>query len=162
MTLHKWCTNLSPTTAQEEFLLDRNSEEIQVRTPGMIWNSERLPPDISQQWENFIKTLPVLEKIKVPRCFLKISAISVVLHGFADASSKTYGAVIYMQTVSIAEESNCQLLCSKSHVAPTKLVTIPRLELCACLLLSKLTRKVISALNMQTESVRFYIRSCVD
>ncbi|GFQ65677.1 integrase catalytic domain-containing protein [Trichonephila clavata] len=72
---------------------------------------EILPPDISQQWENFIKTLPDLEKIKVPRCFLKISAIGVVLHGFADASSKAYGAVVYMQTVSITEESNCQLLC---------------------------------------------------
>ncbi|GFY48708.1 DUF1758 domain-containing protein [Trichonephila inaurata madagascariensis] len=29
-TLHKWCTNLSPTTAQEEYPLDRNSEEIQL------------------------------------------------------------------------------------------------------------------------------------
>ncbi|GFT01226.1 uncharacterized protein TNCV_3373451 [Trichonephila clavipes] len=38
-TLHKWCMNLSPTTAQEEFPLDRNLEEIQVKTLGMIWNS---------------------------------------------------------------------------------------------------------------------------
>ncbi|GFS38910.1 integrase catalytic domain-containing protein [Trichonephila inaurata madagascariensis] len=80
---------------------------------------EILPPDISQQWENFVKTLPDLEKIKIHRCFLKISAISVVVHGLADASSKAYCAVIYMQTVSIAEEPNCQLLCSKSRVAPT-------------------------------------------
>ncbi|GFQ71249.1 uncharacterized protein TNCT_434151 [Trichonephila clavata] len=38
MTLHKWCTDLSPTNAKE-FPLDRNSEEIQVKTLGMIWNS---------------------------------------------------------------------------------------------------------------------------
>ncbi|GFQ84462.1 uncharacterized protein TNCT_33841 [Trichonephila clavata] len=38
MTLHKWCTNLSSTNAKE-FPLDRNSEEIQVKTLGMIWNS---------------------------------------------------------------------------------------------------------------------------
>ncbi|GBN79849.1 hypothetical protein AVEN_126520-1 [Araneus ventricosus] len=38
MTLHKWCSSYSPTTAQE-FPLDRNSEEIQVKTLGMIWNS---------------------------------------------------------------------------------------------------------------------------
>ncbi|GFQ78898.1 uncharacterized protein TNCT_606491 [Trichonephila clavata] len=78
MTLHKWCTNLSPTNAKE-FPLDRNSEEIQVKTGH----------DLEQY-----------------------------------ASSKAYGAVVYMQTVSITEESNCQLLCSKSRVAPTKLVTI--------------------------------------
>ncbi|GFQ98383.1 uncharacterized protein TNCT_696241, partial [Trichonephila clavata] len=38
MTLHKWCTSLFPTNAKE-FPLDRNSEEIQVKTLGMIWNS---------------------------------------------------------------------------------------------------------------------------
>ncbi|GBN91970.1 hypothetical protein AVEN_147041-1, partial [Araneus ventricosus] len=108
---------------------------------------EILPPDISQQWENFIKTLPDLEKIKIPRYFLETNAIRVILHGFADASSKGYGAVIYFQTVPINEESNCQLLCSKSRVAPTKIMTIPRFELSACLLLSKLTHKVISALK---------------
>ncbi|GFY08661.1 uncharacterized protein TNCV_810941 [Trichonephila clavipes] len=43
MTLRKWCTNLSPTTAQEEFPLDRNSEEIQVKPLGMIWNSVSIP-----------------------------------------------------------------------------------------------------------------------
>ncbi|GBM56961.1 hypothetical protein AVEN_224873-1 [Araneus ventricosus] len=52
---------------------------------------EILPPDISQQWENFIKTLPDLEKIKIPRCFLETNAIRVILHGFSDASSKGYG-----------------------------------------------------------------------
>ncbi|GFR33888.1 integrase catalytic domain-containing protein [Trichonephila clavata] len=122
MTLHKWYTDLSPTTVQEEFPLVRYSEEIQVKTLGMIWNS--------------------------------ISVISVVLHGFADASSKAYGAVIYMQTVSITDESNYQLLCSKSRVAPIELVPISRLELCACLLLSKLTRRVISAVKMQIESMQ--------
>ncbi|GFR24894.1 integrase catalytic domain-containing protein [Trichonephila clavata] len=61
-----------------------------------------------------------------------------------------------MQAVSIIEESNCQLLCSKSRIAPTKLMTILRLELCACLLLSKLTRKVISALKMQIESMQLW------
>ncbi|GFQ84269.1 DUF1758 domain-containing protein [Trichonephila clavata] len=51
MTLHKWCPNLSPTTAQEEFPLDRNSEEIQVRTLGMIWNSiQKLSKDF--QWKH--------------------------------------------------------------------------------------------------------------
>ncbi|GBM04168.1 hypothetical protein AVEN_115538-1 [Araneus ventricosus] len=222
MTLHKWCSSYSPTTVQE-FPLDRNSEEIQVKTLGMIWNSvsdtftykanvninhsytkrdvlsqiagiydpigllgpviskakifmqqfwllkldwyEILPPDILQQWENFIKTLPDLEKIKIPRCFLKTNAIRVILHGFADASSKDYGAVIYFQTVPIDEESNCRLLCSKSRVAPTKIMTIQRLELSACLLLSKLTHSHISSKNadrVRAIVVGFYNRSRVD
>ncbi|GFS71945.1 integrase catalytic domain-containing protein [Trichonephila clavipes] len=57
--------------------------------------------------------------------------------------------------MSIAEESNCQLLCSKSCVAPTKLMTIMRLKLCACLLL-KLTHRVISSLKIQLEFVQLW------
>lgn len=95
------------------------------------WN-ENLPLHVSRQWENFIATLPELESIKVQRCFLKVNLKSVVMNGFADASSKAYSAVIYFQTVSSTNERTSQLLCQKSHVVPTKVKAIPRLELSAC------------------------------
>ncbi|GBN37775.1 hypothetical protein AVEN_172648-1 [Araneus ventricosus] len=127
---------------------------------------ETLPPDISQQWENFIKTLPDLEKIKIPRCFLKTNAIRVILHGFADAFSKGYGAVIYFQTVSIDEESNCRLLCSKSRVTPTNIMTILRLELSAFFsFVEANSQSHISSKNADTVHaivVGFYNRSRVD
>ncbi|GFW58655.1 integrase catalytic domain-containing protein [Trichonephila clavipes] len=89
------------------------------------WN-ETLPPDVSIQWRNFIQTLKDIESIHVPRCFLAVPTKFVVLNGFADASSKAYGAVIYVQT----NETTNQLLCSKSRLAPIKSTTILRLELC--------------------------------
>ncbi|XP_035233319.1 uncharacterized protein LOC118205140 [Stegodyphus dumicola] len=124
------------------------------------WN-ETLPPLVAEQWENFIKTLPHLEHIHVPRCFLKTDTNLVVLQGFSDASSKAYGAVIYIQTVSSTGEVNSTLLCSKSRVAPTKCITIPRLELCACLLLAKLTEKVLTAVKLQIDSVKLYSDSTI-
>ncbi|GFW31193.1 uncharacterized protein TNCV_2577751 [Trichonephila clavipes] len=90
------------------------------------WN-ETLPPDVSTQWRNFIQTLKDIESIHVPRCFLIVPTKFVVLNGFADASSKAYGAVIYVQT----NETTNQLLCNKSRLAPIKSMTIPRLELCS-------------------------------
>ena len=42
----------------------------------------------------------------------------------------------------------CELLCSTSNVTPLKQLTIPRLELCAATLLSKLYKKAIGALNL--------------
>ncbi|XP_035233761.1 uncharacterized protein LOC118205579, partial [Stegodyphus dumicola] len=61
--------------------------------------------------------------------------------GFADASEKAFGAVIYLQSITSPGEYCSKLLCSKSRVAPIKTMTIPRLELSACLLLSKLMQK---------------------
>jgi hypothetical protein len=61
------------------------------------------------------------------------------LHGFADASKKAYGAVIYLK-YPIQEDS--YLICSKSRVAPLNNVSIPRLELKAALLLSDIILKI--------------------
>ncbi|GFU11211.1 integrase catalytic domain-containing protein [Trichonephila clavipes] len=214
MMLHKWCSNKAPST-QREFSLDRSSEEVMVKTLGMLWDSsddsftykvttstdcnytkrdvlsqiariydplgllgpviakakifmqqlwllkldwnETLPPDVSTQWRNFIQTLKNIESIHVPRCFLVVPTKFVVLNGFVDASSKAYGAVIYVQT----NETTNQLLCSKSRLAPIKSMTIPRLELCSCLLLAKLFHKVKPALKMQINSVNLYSDSTI-
>ncbi|GFT71061.1 transposon Ty3-I Gag-Pol polyprotein [Trichonephila clavipes] len=48
--------------------------------------------------------------------------------------------------------------CVVNHVT---LLTIPRLELCACLLLLKLTHRVISALKMQLESAQLWSDSTI-
>ncbi|GFW26216.1 DUF1758 domain-containing protein [Trichonephila clavipes] len=39
MTLHKWCSNKAPSTELREFSLDRSSEEVMVKTLGMLWDS---------------------------------------------------------------------------------------------------------------------------
>ncbi|GFU88979.1 integrase catalytic domain-containing protein [Trichonephila clavipes] len=70
---------------------------------------------------------------------------SIILYGFCDASEKGLGAVTYISGIKNNGGSHSQLLCSKSRVAPLKTLTIPRIELLACLLLSKLVRKVINA-----------------
>lgn len=58
------------------------------------------------------------------------------------ASEKGYGAVVYSR-VKENEEYRIELLTSKSRVAPVKVVTIPRLELCAANLLVNLLEIVI-------------------
>ncbi|GFX07332.1 integrase catalytic domain-containing protein [Trichonephila clavipes] len=205
----------APSTELREFSLDRSSEEVIVKTLGMLWDSssdfftykvttstnynytkrdvlsqiariydplgllgpvivkakifmqqlcllkldwnETLPPDVSTQWRNFIQTLKDIESIHVPRCFLVVPTKFVVLNRFADASSKAYEAVIYVQT----NETTNQLLCSKSRLAPIKSMKIPRLELCSCLLLAKLIHKVKAALKMQINSVNLYSDSTI-
>lgn len=60
------------------------------------------------------------------------------LHGFADSSGKAYGCVVYLRVINSSGEIKTNLIVSKSKVAPLKKVSIPRLELAATELLSKL------------------------
>ncbi|GFU19702.1 integrase catalytic domain-containing protein [Nephila pilipes] len=162
----------TPTREPQTFPLDRNSEEVTVKTLGMLWGSstdtfsykvtmstnssftkrdvlsdiariydplgllgpfitkakifmqqlwllkidwhEKLPPDIAEQWKTLIIFLPDLELIKIPRFILHNSVTSIVLCGFSDASSKAFGTVIYLQSVSISSDITSRLLCNPS------------------------------------------------
>nr|CAI5862967.1 unnamed protein product [Callosobruchus analis] len=69
--------------------------------------------------------------------------IPVILIGFADASQVGYGGVVYLRSQTAGGKATVALVCAKSRISPSKLVSIPRLELCAALLLSKLMKYVL-------------------
>ncbi|KAG6449089.1 hypothetical protein O3G_MSEX005875 [Manduca sexta] len=100
------------------------------------------PPRIVTLWSRFCSELPTLNEVRIPRHLGVVQGCVVNLLGFADASERAYGAVLYMQTV-VNNRRNIVLLCSKSKVSPLKTVSIARLELCAAVILSKLMRKII-------------------
>ena len=66
---------------------------------------------------------------------------SIELHGFCDASKICYAACVYARIVT-AETVEVRLITSKTHVAPQRGGTIPRLELRGALLLAELMYKV--------------------
>ena len=113
----------------------------------LTWDTIVSEP-LKKQWDTFIDRLRYFEKVIIPRplfksydenCFYKI-------HGFADASSEAYSSVIYIRSVT-GNSNLTTLLCSKSRLAPSKSTTIPRLELSACLLLSKHVKSTTAALS---------------
>jgi hypothetical protein len=60
---------------------------------------ESVPQDIHCAWINFLKELPYLQMLRIPRGMSQLSQItSVELHGFCDASMSAYGATIYVRT----------------------------------------------------------------
>lgn len=107
------------------------------------WDAE-LPSNILLEWKKFISDLPHLSKLKIPRhLFLRKDIARLEIHGFADASLKAYGACVYFRAVYSDQTVSCHLISSKSRVSPLKTITLPRLELCAALLLSKLTQRIL-------------------
>ncbi|XP_055947045.1 uncharacterized protein LOC129980690 [Argiope bruennichi] len=122
---------------------------------------EMLPEKEASEWQEFVTSLRNLNDINIERCIVIPNAEVNELHGFCDASEKAHGAAIYARTVDSAGEVKVKLIASKSRVSPIKQVTIPRLELCSAVLLSKLMRKVKNALKMDITSVSYYSDSTI-
>ncbi|CAK1593694.1 unnamed protein product [Parnassius mnemosyne] len=105
------------------------------------WDAD--PPErITRLWNEFRRELPLLAQMKFPRHLRVVHGCSVTILGFADASEKAYGAAVYIRVDVKQIQTTVILSCAKSKVAPLKVVSLARLELCAALLLSKLIKKV--------------------
>ncbi|GFW97816.1 integrase catalytic domain-containing protein [Trichonephila clavipes] len=123
--------------------------------------SEQLPPDAMEEWMNFYQKLAKVNNFKIPRCILLPSTIRIEIHGFSDASERAYAAVVYIKCFNESGQSQTRLLCSKSRVAPLKTLTIPRLELSAALLLSRLVKKVVPILQLPINKIWMWTDSTI-
>lgn len=118
---------------------------------------EIVPKELETQWVLLWKPIKELEKIRVPR-WLKIEKnVQIQIHGFADASTKAYGTVIYLRSLDNNGKITCQLISSKSRIAPLKTVNIPRLELTAADLLSQLVETLRN--SMEFENAQHFLWS---
>ena len=90
-----------------------------------------------------------MEKIYIARnVFLQTDCQQEIeLHGYSDAHLQSYGACVYIRTVSKSGVFSVHLVASKSRHAPIKITTIPRLELLGNVLLSRLMASVKKALS---------------
>ncbi|XP_043496373.1 uncharacterized protein LOC122520341 [Polistes fuscatus] len=107
------------------------------------WDEE-VPADMNEIWQTFRRNLPTLEKIRFTRNVAG-DGKEIEMHGFCDASEKAYGACIYVKTM--GKNPRVSLLCAKSRVAPLKTQSLPRLELCGALVLSRLFKVTKNALR---------------
>lgn len=113
---------------------------------NLAWD-DPLPIDLNDKWICCSDNFHAIESLRIPRWIhYSSSTIKCELHGFSDASQSAYGAAIYIKITQEDGSVTTKLLIAKSRVAPIKPVTIPRLELCAAVLLCELLEKVTNAL----------------
>ena len=83
----------------------------------------------------------ILKNIKLSRCYKSEGfgqVFSSSFHHFSDASENGYGQVVYVRLVNAIGKIHCSLVIAKSCVAPIKYTSIPRLELVAAVLSTKI------------------------
>ncbi|XP_011858745.1 PREDICTED: uncharacterized protein LOC105556271 [Vollenhovia emeryi] len=119
---------------------------------GIHWD-ESVPQELHTSWLKLKSQLPVVNQLQITRCAkFHPDPQFAQLHGFCDASQNAYGACIYVRTKLETGEYRSELLCSKSHVASLKAVSLPRLELSAAVLLAQLITKVRNSLDSPVQA----------
>ncbi|XP_011699812.1 PREDICTED: uncharacterized protein LOC105457069 [Wasmannia auropunctata] len=120
---------------------------------------ESLPLELQEKWSHYTKDLQELGKISIPRKIVVNKSVRREIHGFCDASERAYGACVYMRSVKANGAIEVHLICSKSRVAPIKVLSVPRLELCGAQLLAQLVDKVVSSLEINIDSKHYWTDS---
>ncbi|XP_054279079.1 uncharacterized protein LOC128997465 [Macrosteles quadrilineatus] len=115
-------------------------------TKGLKWD-DPLPSELSSQWISFLRELPSIAEIQIPRHVDTYQAKNIQIHGFCDASESGYCASVILRVEKEDHGVTTNLLIAKSRVAPLKRLSLPRLELCGAHLLSKLIQYCVSCLS---------------
>lgn len=107
-----------------------------------------LPQEIAEQWTTLQNSICCLRSLHIPRWIQLNPKCSVQLHGFCDASMAAYSAVVFLRVTAENGTVTVHNISAKTKVAPLKVISLPRLELCGAALLAKLVEDVQSAMQL--------------
>ncbi|XP_063236126.1 uncharacterized protein LOC134538623 [Bacillus rossius redtenbacheri] len=107
------------------------------------WDAD-LPSELADRWQKFKQELPCLTALAIPRHIQGSEGCVYEIHGFSDSSKTGFAAVVYLRIIESNNKIHTHLLIGKSKIAPVKVQSLPRLELCGALLLARLLKRVVA------------------
>ncbi|XP_071490097.1 uncharacterized protein [Diadema antillarum] len=127
----------------------------------LTWDAQ-VSPEEERRWQKWLNYLPLLTEIQISRClkpegFQEIE--SAQLHHFCDASEVGYAAMSYLRLASKSGAVHCAFVLGKSRLAPTKVVSIPRLELMAAVLAVTMDQCIKGELEIKIDETVFWTDS---
>ena len=138
-----------PVTIRSRMLLQ------EVWRTRVSWD-DRLSVEFVDLWEDLFLDLQECYNISIPRQ-LYFDPNNVSLHLFSDASNKAYGCAAY-----VVSEGVSSLITAKARVAPLKNLSVPKLELTAVLLSTRLTNFIVETYkHIHFQQIQFWIDSKV-
>ncbi|XP_062707432.1 uncharacterized protein LOC134287995 [Aedes albopictus] len=115
-----------------------------------------------EKWLTWLRFLPRVADIKIPRCYRTVTSAEegtvVQMHTFVDASENGFAAAVYLR---FQEENTveCTLAGAKTRVAPLKFLSIPRSELQAAVIGTRLADSILESLSIKVQKRFFWTDS---
>ena len=128
---------------------------------GVEWDEDP-PPAVRNKWIELFKEMKELNKITFQRSLCCANATEPpMLCVFSDASQDAFGACAYIRQRTTDDKYQVRLITAKSRVAPMKQLSIPRLELQAAVLVTRLAKNIREESRIQFQSVKFFTDSMI-
>ena len=102
-----------------------------------------------------------INRIRIPRWINFSPSAKIEFHGFSDASEKAYSVVLYARVTPIDGLNTVTLLFAKTRVAPIKVISLPKLELCGAVLLANMTHNLLKQLKLPLHQTYFWTDSSI-
>ena len=137
---------LAPLTLRAKVLMQ------EIWRSGIGWDAPLRAQEYTG-WLTWFKLLQETQTLRVPRCISPVNTryTSVELHAFCDASLTAYAAVIYIRFALECAPAHVALITAKTRTAPLKPLSVPRLELQAALLGSRLLGAVQQEIDIRVD-----------
>lgn len=121
-----------------------------------------LPNELCQEFKKWLEEIHWLNNCGIPRTLTvkPINETQNSLHVFSDASKGAYATCIFLRSES-DDGVYVQLVLAKARVTPVKEITMPRLELIAALMSTRLYSQVCEALHLENYKVFFWSDSSI-
>ena len=128
---------------------------------GLDWDDE-VPVAVQDQWISLFKEMKELDNVSFERYLTADKAVDPpMLCAFADASQDAYGARAYVRQRKGNNTYSVKFIAAKSRVAPLKQLTIPRLEIQAAVLATRLAKSIQEETRIQFQDVKFFTDSTI-
>ena len=143
---------LSPVTIRTKLLMQ------ELWQHSIDWDKP-LDQQSRDKWRDIVTDLQNATATTIQRCYTPCETEDsnhavYHLHIFSDASTKAYGAVVY-----ICVNNTTSFVMAKTQVAPIKKLTLPQLELMAALVATRLGKFVIAALGNLYNNISVHLWS---
>lgn len=123
---------------------------------GINWD-DTIPEEFACPWKQWLSIFKHVCEVKIPRCYFgsfRNDDCKVELHVFVDASESASAAVAYFRILN-DHEIHVAFVSSKSKVAPLCPISIPRMELTAVVLGSRLANAIVKGHDFEIHDTHF-------